>query len=96
MRSKYFQFHIFLCKTLIAEINSKGATSLKKIWLHRNNLSALHPKMFSNLANLERLFLHDNICVSKNFLPVTSMEAIEQELAECGVGYALHEQQNSE
>ncbi len=39
-----------------------------------------------------RLDLRGNSCIDKEFESNLSKAAIEQELAECGAGYALHEQ----
>ncbi len=65
----------------------KGLLGLKQIFLDNNNLHALHPRMFAHLAKLNRLHLSDNICVNKNFNPVTSLAEIEKELAACATDY---------
>jgi hypothetical protein len=65
----------------------KGLLGLKQIYLDNNNLHALHPRMFAHLAKLNRLHLGDNICVNKNFYPVTSLALIEKELAACASDY---------
>jgi hypothetical protein len=48
--------------------------------------------MFSLLSNLMRLDLRWNSCIDKEFESNLSKAMIEQELAECGAEYALHEQ----
>jgi hypothetical protein len=68
---------------------------VKSINLDNNNLSAMDPHTFSNLSNLKSLRLHSNPCIDKDFDDNPTKAAIEQELAECGAGYALNEQQNS-
>jgi hypothetical protein len=59
------------------------------IRLQNNKLSGLHPKAFSNLPKKGYLYLTDNICINKQFTPVTSWTAVENELRACGVGDAL-------
>jgi hypothetical protein len=68
---------------------------LSTISLFSNNLTALHPKMFSHLDNLNRLDLSKNPCIDKDFWPVPSMTTVEEQLTTCGAEYELHDQQNS-
>ncbi len=51
--------------------------------------------MFNNLNNLKSLRLFGNPCINRDFYEDDLKEPIELELAECGAGYALHEQQIS-
>ncbi len=67
---------------------------MKRIWLYGNKISAMHPRMFSHLTKLNDLYLNSNTCIDKWFDPVTSLAAIEKELATCGAGYALTELPN--
>ncbi len=68
---------------------------MNQISLFSNKLTALHPKMFSHLDNLDRLDLSKNPCIDRDFWPVPSMATVEEQLATCGAKYALHDQQNS-
>jgi hypothetical protein len=53
--------------------------------------------MFSHLSNLGTLDLTGNACINKYFgLDKYSRATLQDELAKCGAGYALHEQQNKE
>jgi hypothetical protein len=54
-------------------------------------LSALHPQTFSHSPILDDLNLRENSCIDKRF---ENNPRIGAELAFCGVGYALLEQQN--
>jgi hypothetical protein len=65
---------------------------LTTILLGNNELSALHPQMFSHLKNLDRLDLSDNNCIDKDFWDNFSNAAFE--LEGCRTGYALQELQN--
>jgi hypothetical protein len=49
----------------------------------------MHPRMFSHLAKLNYLHLRENTCIYKSFNPVTSLAAIENELATCGANYLV-------
>jgi hypothetical protein len=69
-------------------------TNLATIYLDSNNLVALHPKMFSHLE-LVKLDLQRNPCIDKEW-DEFPMDIIEQDLATCGAGYLLHEQQKAE
>jgi Leucine-rich repeat (LRR) protein len=40
-----------------------GLSNLRYILLNNNKLSAMHPKSFSNLANLYGLQLAGNVCI---------------------------------
>jgi hypothetical protein len=62
--------------------------------LKGNKLSAMHPRMFAHLTKLKVLLLSGNSCINKNFDPVTSLAAIEQQLGACGAEYALTELEN--
>jgi hypothetical protein len=73
----------------------KGLWSLKKISLNHNKLSALQPKTFSDLSNLEELWLADNVCVNKDFYYISSKLVIEKELVACTVGHIVQEQLKS-
>jgi hypothetical protein len=75
-------------------LNPKGLTNLKGIWLFSNKLSALHPRIFSHLNNLNHLDLRHNVCINRIFGNKPSKALIEEELATCGTGYALYEKQN--
>jgi hypothetical protein len=68
---------------------------LKKISLNHNKLSALQPKTFSDLSNLEELWLADNVCVNKDFYYISSKLVIEKELVACTVGHIVQEQLDS-
>ncbi len=59
--------------------------------MDRNRIRALHPKMFSHLAHLDRLDLRRNPCVDEEFRDNPSKAAIERELAACGARYELQE-----
>jgi hypothetical protein len=45
--------------------------------------------MFSHLTKLNDLALNSNTCINKRFYPVTSLAAIENELATCGANYPV-------
>jgi Leucine-rich repeat (LRR) protein len=64
-------------------------TELREIHLDGNKLSAMHPRMFAHLNNLNRLLLNRNICINKRFNPVISLADVEQELATCGANYPV-------
>ncbi len=49
----------------------------------------MHPRMFSHLTKLNDLALNSNTCINKRFYPVTSLAAIENELATCGANYPV-------
>ncbi len=68
---------------------------MKKISLNHNKLSALQPKTFSDLSNLEELWLADNVCVNKDFYYISSKLVIEKELVACTVGHIVQEQLKS-
>ncbi len=73
---------------IIVNLNSKldYLPHLRNIQLSNNQLSALHPKMFSSLDRLEVLNLAGNPCIDRIFVPVQSIHEIEIELRECGYG----------
>jgi hypothetical protein len=53
--------------------------------------------MFAHLSDLDTLDLTGNVCINKYFaLDYSSKATLEDELAKCGAGYALHEQQDKE
>jgi hypothetical protein len=65
---------------------------LKEIGLRNNELAALHPSTFSDLINLEQLWLEGNICINKNFAYNPSLKTIQKEVFKaCGSAYSLHE-----
>jgi hypothetical protein len=68
-------------------MNFKGLSDVRKIYLHGNQLTALHPRMFSHLQNFYLLNLSGNICIDKEFRSGTSMDTIEMELQSCGANY---------
>jgi hypothetical protein len=45
--------------------------------------------MFSHLTKLNDLYLWGNSCINKDFSPVTSLAAVENELATCGANYPV-------
>ncbi len=65
---------------------------MSKIFLSNNQLSALHPQMFSHLAILCYLDLEHNTCINETFCSNPSKATIEDELAACGVNYQREEQ----
>ncbi len=65
----------------------KGLTELNGIWLQANKLTAMPTRMFAHLNNLSYLNLNGNACINKLFNPVSSLAAVEQELATCGANY---------
>jgi hypothetical protein len=61
--------------------------------LEENKLSAINPQTFSHLSSLDDLDLSENSCINKRF---ENNPRIGAELAFCGIGYTLQEQQNLE
>jgi hypothetical protein len=89
-KGEHFNFLLFLLRNAkLRKFISKGLTELKRIWLNNNKLSAMHPRMFSHLTKLNELYLSGNTCIDKRFNPVTSLAAVEQELATCGSNYPV-------
>jgi hypothetical protein len=69
-----------------------GLPNLETIFLEHNRLGALHPRMFSHLINLNDLDLSGNTCIDRRFRSVHYKDVVEQELANCGIGYAVQQQ----
>jgi hypothetical protein len=88
-KGELFNFLLFFRNAKFRKFISKGLTELKIIWLEHNKLSAMHPRMFAHLTKLNELYLSGNACINKKFYPVTSLAAIENELATCGANYLV-------
>jgi Leucine-rich repeat (LRR) protein len=71
----------------------KDNVKLIGIYLYDNQITSLHPEMFSHLNDLKSLDLRGNVCVNKDFWNV-SKATIEKELWGCGYWYLLDEQEN--